>query len=185
MGGFKNQKQEDFVNKLLAKTPFYANKHTNHLCKGLNWQAQHSTMKDARKRFEQELLANKQKDMEDDKVLRELEAENERFQSAQEMRKENTKRQFTDILKEQMVMDKMKRTIEKQEDQIGQDLVHFGPEDTNARITYQVQSKKDKQKFIEGELKKQMDDKSEMREELKKDDKVIDAYTIENTNFQL
>ena len=29
MGGYKNQKQEDFVNKLLAKTPFYATKHTN------------------------------------------------------------------------------------------------------------------------------------------------------------
>ena len=39
MGGYKNQKQEDFVNKLLAKTPFYANKHNNHLCKGLNWEA--------------------------------------------------------------------------------------------------------------------------------------------------
>ena len=119
MGGFKNQKQEDFVNKLLAKTPFYANKHNNHLCKGLNWQAQHSTMKEARKRFEQELLLNKQKDLEDEKFLRELEVENERFQSAQEMRKENTKKQFTDILREQMIMDKMKKTIEKQEDQIG------------------------------------------------------------------
>ena len=39
MGGYKNQKQEDFVNKLLAKTPFYATKHNNHLCKGLNWEA--------------------------------------------------------------------------------------------------------------------------------------------------
>ena len=67
MGGYKNQKQEDFVNKLLAKTPFYATKHTNHLCKGLNWEAQNSTLKDARKRFEMELLANKQKDMEENR----------------------------------------------------------------------------------------------------------------------
>ena len=59
MGGFKNQKQEDFVAKLLQKTPFYAHKHTNHLCKGLNWEAQNSAQLDARKRFEQGLLANK------------------------------------------------------------------------------------------------------------------------------
>lgn len=83
MGGFKNQKQEDFVAKLLQKTPFYANKHTNHLCKGLNWEAQNSVVLDARKRFEQGLLLNKQKDMEDEKMLKELEAENERFQTAQ------------------------------------------------------------------------------------------------------
>lgn len=79
MGGYKNQKQEDFVNKLLAKTPFYANKHNNHLCKGLNWEAQNTTIKEARKRFEMELLHNKQKDMEDEKLLKDLEQENERF----------------------------------------------------------------------------------------------------------
>ena len=82
MGGYKNQKQEDFVNKLLAKTPFYANKHNNHLCKGLNWEAQNTTIKEARKRFEMELLHNKQKDMEDEKLLKDLELENERFQTA-------------------------------------------------------------------------------------------------------
>ena len=93
-------------------------------------------MMDARKRFEQQLMYDKQKDTEDDKLLKELETENERFQSAQEMRKEAEKRQFTAILKEQMEMDKMKRIIEKNEDKIGQELVHFGPQDDNERIQY-------------------------------------------------
>ena len=60
-----------------------------------------------------ELLHNKQKDMEDEKLLKDLEQENERFQTAQQLRKEQTKRQFNDILKEQIEMDKMKKTIEK------------------------------------------------------------------------
>ena len=76
-------------------------------------------MQNARKRFEQGLLANKQKDMEDEKLLKDLETENERFQSAQEMRKDAEKRQFSAILREQMAMDRMKRTIEKNEDKIG------------------------------------------------------------------
>ena len=66
-----------------------------------------------------ELLANKQKDMEDEKLLKDLESENVKFQSVQALRKEQTKRQFNDILKEQIQMDKMKKTIERQEDQIG------------------------------------------------------------------
>ena len=60
-----------------------------------------------------ELLANKQKDMEEEKLLKDLEVENQKFQSVQQLRKEQTKRQFTDILKEQIQMDKMKKTIEK------------------------------------------------------------------------
>ena len=60
-----------------------------------------------------ELLANKQKDMEEEKLLKDLEVENQKFQSVQQLRKEQTKLQFTDILKEQIQMDKMKKTIEK------------------------------------------------------------------------
>ena len=60
-----------------------------------------------------ELLANKQKDMEEEKLLKDLEVENQKFQSVQQLRKEQTKRQFTDFLKEQIQMDKMKKTIEK------------------------------------------------------------------------
>ena len=48
--------------------------------------------------------------------------------------------------------------------------MHLGPEETNARINYHINAKKDKQKYIEEMLKKQMDDKYEMADELKKDD---------------
>ena len=48
--------------------------------------------------------------------------------------------------------------------------MHLGPEETNARVKYHIQAKLDKQKFIEGQLKKQMDDKSELKADLKKDD---------------
>ena len=91
-----------------------------------------------------ELLANKQKDMEEEKLLKDLEVENQKFQSVQQLRKEQTKRQFTDILKEQIQMDKMKKTIEKQEDQIGQELVHFGPEDNDRRVRMMLENKKNK-----------------------------------------
>ena len=185
MGGYKNQKQEDFVNKLLAKTPFYATKHTNHLCKGLNWEAQNSTLKDARKRFEMELLANKQKDMEDEKLLKDLESENVKFQSVQALRKEQTKRQFNDILKEQIQMDKMKKTIERQEDQIGQELVHFGPEDTDNRIKTMLENKKNKQKFMETELSKQITNKNQQLVDFKKEQKIVDALTMNYIGEQL
>ena len=108
-----------------------------------------------------ELLANKQKDMEDEKLLKDLESENVKFQSVQALRKEQTKRQFNDILKEQIQMDKMKKTIERQEDQIGQELVHFGPEDTDNRIKTMLENKKNKQKFIESELSKQITGKNQ------------------------
>ena len=108
-----------------------------------------------------ELLANKQKDMEDEKLLKDLENENVKFQSVQALRKEQTKRQFNDILKEQIQMDKMKKTIERQEDQIGQELVHFGPEDTDNRIKTMLENKKNKQKFIESELTKQITGKNQ------------------------
>ena len=108
-----------------------------------------------------ELLANKQKDMEDEKLLKDLESENVKFQSVQALRKEQTKRQFNDILKEQIQMDKMKKTIERQEDQIGQELVHFGPEDTDNRIKTMLENKKNKQKFIESELSKQISGKNQ------------------------
>ena len=108
-----------------------------------------------------ELLANKQKDMEDEKLLKDLENENVKFQSVQALRKEQTKRQFNDILKEQIQMDKMKKTIERQEDQIGQELVHFGPEDTDNRIKTMLENKKNKQKFIESELSKQISGKNQ------------------------
>ena len=108
-----------------------------------------------------ELLANKQKDMEDEKLLKDLESENVKFQSVQALRKEQTKRQFNDILKEQIQMDKMKKTIERQEDQIGQELVHFGPEDTDNRIKTMLENKKNKQKFIETELNRQITNKNQ------------------------
>ena len=82
------------------------------------------------------------------------------------MRKDAEKRQFNAILKEQIEMDRMKRIIERKEDQIGQDLVHFGPEETNARIEYTVKSKLEKQKFMKDELDKQIDDISEMKNTL-------------------
>lgn len=132
-----------------------------------------------------ELLANKQKDMEDEKLLKDLESENVKFQSVQALRKEQTKRQFNDILKEQIQMDKMKKTIERQEDQIGQELVHFGPEDTDNRIKTMLENKKNKQKFIESELSKQITGKNQQLVDFKKEQKLVDALTMNYIGDQL
>ena len=70
------------MNKLLQKTPFFNVKHNQVLCKGLNFDAQNSAMQGARKRFEQKLLNDKQRDTEEEKLLKQLDDENQRYESA-------------------------------------------------------------------------------------------------------
>ena len=82
-------------------------------------------------------------------------------------------------------MDKMKKTIEKQEDQIGQELVHFGPEDNDRRVRMMLENKKNKQKFIEAELTNQINNKKQQLGEFKKEQTLVDAQTMNTIGEQL
>ena len=82
-------------------------------------------------------------------------------------------------------MDKMKKTIEKQEDQIGQELVHFGPEDNDRRVITMLENKKNKQKFIEAELTNQINNKKQQLGEFKKEQTLVDAQTMNTIGEQL
>ena len=101
------------------------------------------------------------------------------------MRKEAEKRQFTAILKEQIVMDDMKKQIERKEDQMGQELVHFGPEDSKYKINYVKDSVKEKKKMLETELKKQMGEANELKRDIKKTDQIIDRTTLSEIEHEI
>jgi len=101
------------------------------------------------------------------------------------MRKEAEKRQFTAILKEQIVMDDMKKQIEKKEDMLGQDLVHFGPEDSKYKINYQKGSENAKKKLLDNELKKQMGEKDELKRDIKKTDALVDRTTLSEIEHEI
>lgn len=72
---FKNQKQEALYNKFIQETPFYAKKHKAVLYRpALNdTKNADSVLRDARKRFEMDLMRVKHKEVEDEKDLKNLE----------------------------------------------------------------------------------------------------------------
>ena len=56
--------------------------------------------------------------------------------------------------------------------------MHFGPEDTDNRIKTMLENKKNKQKFIESELSKQITGKNQQLVDFKKEQKLVDALTM-------
>ena len=72
---FKNQKQEALYNKFIQDTPFWAKKHKAVLYRPAmnDMQNADSVLRDARKRFEMDLMRSKQREVEDERELKNLE----------------------------------------------------------------------------------------------------------------
>ena len=104
---FKNEKQEALYNKFIQETPFYAKKHKAVLFRPQpsDFKNQDTVIKDARKRFEADLMRSKQRKVEDEKELKALEEENSRFEMQCDVKKRQEKQAIREILSEQMQMD--------------------------------------------------------------------------------
>jgi len=72
---FKNEKQEALLNKFIQETPFYAKRHKATVLRpaALNNKNSESVVRDARKRFEMDLMRTKQREVENEKELQALE----------------------------------------------------------------------------------------------------------------
>lgn len=78
---FKNEKHEALYNRFIQETPFYAKKHKAVLARPQQNDLNNadSVLRDARKRFEMDLMRSRQKEVEEEKELKGLEEENSRF----------------------------------------------------------------------------------------------------------
>ena len=87
--GFKNQKQEDLMNRFIQNPPFFAKKHEAKILRPTQNanKAVDSVLRDARKRFEMELMRTKQREVEEEKELKALEEENNRFDMAIDLKR--------------------------------------------------------------------------------------------------
>lgn len=104
---FKNEKQEALYNKFIQETPFYAKKHKAVLYRPQpsDFTNQDTVIKDARKRFEADLMRSKQRKVEDEKELKALEQESNKFQMQCDIKRRQEKQAIREILHEQMSMD--------------------------------------------------------------------------------
>jgi len=86
---FKNEKQEALFNSFIQEAPFYATKHKAVLARPAPYDAKNidTVLNDARKRFEMDLMRSRQKEVEDEKELKALEEENERFRMATDIKR--------------------------------------------------------------------------------------------------
>lgn len=87
---FKNDKQEALYNRFIQETPFYAKKHKAVLARPQPTDLDNadSVLRDARKRFEMDLMRSRQREVEDEKELKALEEENNRFQMACDVKRQ-------------------------------------------------------------------------------------------------
>lgn len=72
-------------------------------------------LRDARKRFEMDLMRSRQREVEDEKELKALEEENNRFQMACEVKRQQEKNAIREILHEQIEMDQIRKKIDKED----------------------------------------------------------------------
>ena len=128
--GFKSQKQEDLMNKFIQDTPFYAKKHQAKILRPNADDVKNvdSVLRDARKRFEMELMRSKQREVEDEKELKALEEENNRFDMAIDLKRKQEKQAIREIMLEQMEMDKMRKVYDRDEITAPCE-THFGPQE--------------------------------------------------------
>ena len=101
---FKNEKHEALYNRFIQETPFYAKKHKAVLARPQPNDINNadSVIRDARKRFEMDLMRSRQKEVEDEKELKALEEENNRFQMACDLKRQQEKHAIREILNEQI-----------------------------------------------------------------------------------
>lgn len=71
-----------------------------------------TVLKDARKRFEMDLMRSRQKEVEDEKELKALEEESERFKMACDVKRNQEKHAIREILHEQIEMDRLRKKVD-------------------------------------------------------------------------
>ncbi len=75
-----------------------------------------------------DLMRSRQKEVEDEKELKALEEENEKFQRACDVKRKQEKNAFTEILQEQIEMERLRKKIDREEIREPTE-THFGPEE--------------------------------------------------------
>ena len=85
-------------------------------------------MRDALKRFEMDLMKTKQREVEDEKELKALEEENNRFDIAIDEKRKQEKQAIREIMLEQMEMNKMRKDYDRDEVKAPCE-THFGPQE--------------------------------------------------------
>lgn len=94
-----------------------------------------------------DLMRSKQKEVEDEKELKVLEEENDRFEMACDMRRRQEKQAIREILGEQIQMDKMRKQCDREDTQQPTD-THFGPQEDNTVAQSMVNRKREIQNVI-------------------------------------
>ncbi len=89
---------------------------------------QDSILRDARKRFEMDLMRSKQREVEEEKELKQLEEENERFMMACDYKRRKEQQAIKEILNEYIQIDALRKQIDK-EDIKDPTQTHFVPEE--------------------------------------------------------
>ena len=110
-----------------------------------------SVLRDARKRFEMELMRSKQREVEDEKELKALEEENNRFDMAIDLKRKQEKQAIREIMLEQMEMDKMRKVYDRDEN-IAPCETHFGPQEDRHVTQVLLNRKREMQNHLYTEL---------------------------------
>ena len=183
---FKSEKQEALYNKFIQETPFFAKKHKAVLYRpALNdVKNTDSVIKDARKRFEMDLMRAKQKEVEGEKELKALEDETYRFEMACDVKRRQEKSAIREILHEQMQMDRLRRKIDK-EDIREPTSTHFGPEEDKIVSTHHVNRKREMQNLVNQDLKRQIEDNDNAARRHLAKQKLTDAVNMGAVNSKL
>ena len=132
----------------------------------------------ARKRFENDLLLKKQRDLEADKDARDLEQENDQYEQATNMRKKQEQNSYNEILQEQVKLSQLRRVLEKQYSTEDANTT-FGVQQDSDMIKKMLENKVYQQSELNNDLQKQIAGNLDKKFELLEAEKLGDAV---NTN---
>ena len=94
-----------------------------------------------------DLMRSKQKEVEDEKELKALEEENDRFEMACDVRRKQEKQAIREILSEQMQMDKMRKKYDQDEIKDKTE-THYGPQEDNQVTQSMVNRRREIQNML-------------------------------------
>ena len=131
---FDSKRKERLQKSMIKDTPFFVKKAIPVITQNVaNRDAKvNSALLNARQRFEKQLLAEKQQDLDHEKMVQQHEKNDQKYQKETQRRHREEKEAFGQILQQQMEMNKLKRDIENQEAKANQYESVFGPDQTNA-----------------------------------------------------
>ena len=183
---FKNEKQEALLNKFVQETPFYAKRHKATILRPAVQDSKNieSVVRDARKRFEMELLRTKQREVEDEKELKALEEENNRFDMAVDIKRRQEKQAIREIMLEQMEMDRMRKVYDRDEITAPCE-THFGPQEDQVVTQALLNRKREMQNHLQSELKHQIDGNQQNQKRQLQMEKLRDSVNMGTVNSKL